>query len=86
MNGLSLGAAAFYYVSGQWACQEGVEFTKFFGDPSVVRGRDRSELGVCSDDQTPQTMRALRRQELPPSPSRSLHKDPEKLIAHSKPS
>ena len=50
----------------------GVEFAKFFYDLSVVPERDRSELGVRSDERTPQTFRAFGRQELPPSPSLSL--------------
>ena len=60
-----------------------IEFAEFYSDLSVVRERDRSELGVRSDDRTPQTFRALGRQELPPSPSLLLRKDPVKLAAHS---
>ena len=50
----------------------GIEFAEFFYDLSVVSERDRSELGVRSDERTPQTFRAFGRQELPASPSLSL--------------
>ena len=50
----------------------GIEFAKFFYDLSVASERDRFELGVRSDERTPQTFRAFGRQELPASPSLSL--------------
>ena len=56
----------------RWARGEGVEFAEFYIDLSVVRERDRFELGGRSDDRPPQTLRAFGRQELPPSPSLSL--------------